>query len=66
VTAASTTREEWRCGPGAQVEGSALSELLAMFEAYDQTGFIVDPAPLTHLLGRPPTTWTQLLSKETS
>lgn len=66
VTAASITPEQWRTGPGAgsHVQGSALEELLAMFAAYDQTGFTADPAPLTRLLGRPPTTWTELLSKE--
>ncbi|WP_192498690.1 SDR family oxidoreductase [Ornithinimicrobium pratense] len=66
VTASSITIEQWRSGPGARTQGCALTDLLAMFEAYDQTGFTVDPTPLTHLLGRPPTTWTQLLSKETS
>lgn len=66
VTASSITTEQWRSGPGSRTRGSALTDLLAMFEAYDQTGFTADPAPLTHLLGRPPTSWTQLLSKETS
>lgn len=66
VSATAITTAQWRSGPGAGAEGSALTDLLAMFEAYDQTGFTVDPAPLTHLLGRPSTTWAQLLSKETS
>lgn len=65
VTAASTTPGRWAAGPGAGLPGPARRELLAMFAAYDQTGFTVDPAPLTRLLGRPPTTWAQLLSKET-
>lgn len=65
VTAARITLAQWRSGPGAGTDGSALTDLLAMFAAYDQTGFTVDPAPLTHLLGRRPTSWAQLLSKET-
>lgn len=65
VTAATITAEQWLAGPGASLTGSSVRDLLAMFAAYDQTGFTTDPAPLTHLLGRTPTTWTQLLSKET-
>jgi NAD(P)H dehydrogenase (quinone) len=48
------------------VDGSALEDLLAMFAAYDESGFTVDPAPLARLLGRPPTTWAQLLTKESA
>ncbi|GGK80821.1 SDR family oxidoreductase [Ornithinimicrobium pekingense] len=66
VSASAVTPEQWRSGPGAGVDGSALEDLLAMFAAYDQSGFTVDPAPLARLLGRPPTTWAQLLTKESS
>lgn len=55
----------WLAGPGEGLGDQERADLVAMFEAYDQTGFTCDPSPLTHLLGRPPTTWTQLLSKET-
>ncbi|GAA1175854.1 NAD(P)H-binding protein [Ornithinimicrobium humiphilum] len=65
VEAAATTAEAWRAGPGAALPPSALSDLLAMFAAYDESGFTVDPAPLARLLGRPPTTWADLLTKET-
>ncbi len=66
VRAVAVSAEQWRAGPGAGVGGSALEDLLAMFAAYDESGFTVDPAPLARLLGRPPTTWAQLLTKESS
>lgn len=40
--------QQWLAEPGAAVTG----------------GFTTDPGPLTRLLGRPPTTWAQLLTKE--
>ena len=64
VSVSSTSREAWCAGPGAAVTGAAREELLAMFAAYDESGFTVDPAPLARLLGRRPTTWAQLLTKE--
>lgn len=64
VAATRTTWEEWIAGPGAQVQGSARDDLLAMFAAYDETGLTVDPGPLVRLLGRPATTWAQALRQE--
>ncbi len=64
VAATRITREEWLAGPGAALAGSAREDLLAMFDAYDQTGFTVDPGPLARLLGRPATTWAQALTEE--
>lgn len=66
VTASTISPAQWQAGPGAGVGGSALTDLLAMFAAYDESGFTVAPSPLTRLLGRPPASWTHLLSKETS
>lgn len=66
VTATATTVERWRAGPGAGITGSALEDLLAMFAAYDQSGFAADPAPLASLLGRRPTGWAELLTKESA
>lgn len=66
VIATAVSAAQWRDGPGAGVAGSELEDLLAMFAAYDESGFTVDPAPLARLLGRPPTTWAQLLTRESS
>jgi NAD(P)H dehydrogenase (quinone) len=66
VSVSSLTPQQWRSGPGSGVDGSALEDLLAMFAAYDESGFVVDPAPLARVLGRPPTTWAQLLTKESA
>lgn len=65
VVAEQMPLERWLAGPGEKIAEQARAELVAMFRAYDQSGFTGDPAPLARLLGRPPTTWTQLLSKET-
>lgn len=51
--------EEWAAGPGRGLDPSARADLLAMFRAYDESGFTADPAPLAELLGRPPITWAQ-------
>ncbi|AXH96862.1 SDR family oxidoreductase [Ornithinimicrobium avium] len=64
VAATRTSVQEWVAGPGAQVHGSAREDLLAMFAAYDETGFTADPGPLARLLGRPATTWAQALRLE--
>lgn len=63
VTAAATTVEEWRAGPGAGLDPGAAADLEAMFRAYDESGFPAAPQPLARLLGRPPTTWTDLLRR---
>jgi uncharacterized protein YbjT (DUF2867 family) len=65
VSVASVSPQRWLSGPGAATSGSAREELVAMFAAYDESGFTADPAPLARLLGRPSTTWAQLLTKET-
>lgn len=63
VTATTTTVGQWRAGPGAGLDERAAEELTAMFRAYDESGFRADPAPLTRLLGRAPTTWAALLRR---
>ena len=59
VRAERQSLEEWAAGPGRGLDPSAREDLLAMFRAYDESGFTADPAPLAELLGRPPTTWAQ-------
>lgn len=51
-----------RSDPPASDDLRAASELLAMFAYYDAHGFVGSPHSLTHLLGRPPTTWAQCLA----
>lgn len=65
VEARRISLQEWRSGPGQDLPGQEATELAAMFEAYDQTGFTVDPDPLAALLGRRATRWTDLLRRST-
>lgn len=65
VTATATTIEQWRAGPGSGLDPGAAADLEAMFRAYDESGFPADPVPLARLLGRPPTSWTDLLRRHT-
>ena len=44
----------------------AVTTLLAMFEYYEQYGFWGNPFVLTQLLGRPPTTFTEFLARESN
>lgn len=55
--------EEWVAGPGRGLDPSAREDLLAMFRAYDESGFTGDARPLAELLRRPPTTWAQVLRR---
>lgn len=58
-----TSVAEWVAGPGAALPGSARDALVAMFRAYDESGLVGDPAPLAAVLGHPPTTWLQCVSR---
>lgn len=59
VEAVAVGVESWRARHGAGLSPAAVEELVAMFRAYDESGFVVNPAPLTDLLARRPTTWAQ-------
>ena len=54
---------DWLAGPGAAVSEQERSELVAMFAAYDSSGFVCDPAPLANLLGRRSTSWAEHLAR---
>ncbi|QKE85658.1 NmrA family NAD(P)-binding protein [Arthrobacter sp. NEB 688] len=51
----------WAAGPGADLPTAAREALTAMFAAYDEDGLVGDPADLTALLGRRPTSWSDTL-----
>lgn len=55
------TPDAWAAGPGADLPASAREALTAMFTAYDEDGLVGDPADLTALLGRRPTSWAETL-----
>ncbi|MGG5260174.1 SDR family oxidoreductase [Phycicoccus avicenniae] len=52
----------WADGPGAGLPAPAREALAAMFAAYDEDGLVGDPADLTALLGRRPTSWAETLT----
>ncbi|PKW27343.1 NmrA family NAD(P)-binding protein [Phycicoccus duodecadis] len=55
--------DAWAAGPGAALPEDARALLLAMFAAYDEDGLVGDPADLTRLLGRPPTSWRDTVTR---
>ena len=55
---------EWAGSAGAGLPEQARADLLAMFAAYDARGLAGNATVLTHLLGRPPATWEQVLRRE--
>ena len=64
VRAVGTDPAAWAAGPGRELPVQAREDLLAMFAAYDRRGLAGNATVLTHLLGRPPTTWAELLRRE--
>ncbi|MGN6635270.1 MAG: NmrA family NAD(P)-binding protein, partial [Oryzihumus sp.] len=64
VQAVGTDPAGWAAGPGRDLPGQAREDLLAMFAAYDRRGLAGNAGVLTHLLGRRPTTWAELLRRE--
>jgi uncharacterized protein YbjT (DUF2867 family) len=63
VSAQQISVEEWVAGPGAVLDEQVRADLVAMFEAYDESGLVGDPSVLPRLLGRPATTWVTCLSQ---
>jgi NAD(P)H dehydrogenase (quinone) len=53
---------EWSSTSTGDVPDQVRHDLEAMFTAYDGSGLCGNATVLTHLLGRPPTTWGTLLS----
>ena len=64
VQALATDPAEWAVGPGRDLPAPAREDLLAMFAAYDRRGLAGNATVLTHLLGRRPTTWAEVLRRE--
>jgi len=54
---------EWLAGPGAALSEQARHDLAAMFAAYDEDGLVGDPGVLPALLGRPATSWQDLVHR---
>ncbi len=63
VVAAGIGVEAWLAGPGAALAAQVRDDLAAMFRRYDEHGLVGDPATLTRLLGRRPTTWGAVLAR---
>ena len=63
VSAQRISTKEWVAGPGAALDEQVRADLVAMFEAYDESGLVGDPSLLPGLLGRPSTTWTTCLAR---
>jgi len=64
VQAVGTDPAAWAAGPGRELPAQAREDLLAMFAAYDRRGLAGNATVLTHLLGRRPTTWAEVLRRE--
>ncbi len=54
---------EWLAGPGSTLDDARRAALMAMFEAYDHVGFADSSGDLAMLLGRPPSTWRDVLRR---
>ena len=66
VPATATSQEDWSGGPGRELPAPARERLLAMFASYDEHGLLTGSLPLRALLGRPPSTAAETLSRELS
>lgn len=66
VTAERISLQDWTAGPAAALSEQARQDLVAMFRAYDRGGLVGDSDELERLLGRPATTWRQLLERTDS
>ncbi len=63
VVASNTGLGAWLTGPGAGLSAQGRGDLAAMFHRYDEHGLVGDPTSLTALLGRPPTSWADVLAR---
>lgn len=63
VDAERVALQDWLSGAGSGLDEDRRAVLLAMFEAYDDGGFVGDDAALIALLSRPPTPWTAVVSR---